>query len=210
MAAMMAVALAAATRADINLEWRPAHTVTTVGAEVCLGLYAVSDAPLDQHFSAVQAIIAWDPDHLRLIGTDQTDAITLFSAGFMPDDAFGLNEASPPADGDGLWTGLAFPDVLPATPDGSLLTTMIFEALLPADGTGVAILPSAGDPLGYTKVIGDVPGLDVLGHIGPPVSITIVPEAGGLGLFMVALLAIQGARWRRRVSSAGSSEASAC
>ena len=210
MAALVMVSLAASTRADINLEWRPTHAVATVGAEVGLGLYAVSDAPHDQFFSAVQAIIAWDPNHLRLIGTDQTGGIGLFSAGFMPDDAFGLNEACPPADGDGLWAGLAFPSVLPATPDGSLLATMIFEALLPVDETGVAILPSAGDPLGYTKVIGDVPGLNVLGHIGPPVSVAIVPEPGGLGLFMVALLAVQGARRRRRTNGADSSEASAC
>ena len=87
---------------------------------------------------------------------------------------------------------------------------MIFEALLPVDGTGVAILPSAGDPLGYTKVIGDVPGLDVLDHIGPPVNVVIVPEPGGLGLVMFVLLAVRCARWRRRANSAGISEASAC
>ncbi len=126
-------------------------------AEVGLGLYAVSDAPHDQFFSAVQAIIAWDPEYLRLVGTDQTDAIGLFSQGFMLGDAFGLNEACPPADGDGLWAGL-----------------------------------------------------NVLGHIGPPVSVAIVPEPGGFGLFMVALLAVQGARWRRRTNGADNSEASAC
>ena len=173
---------------DIDLEWRPLEQTAAVGETVGVGLYAVSAGESPHYFSAAQVIINWDAAYLELLGTDETGGVGLYSSGFPADDAFGLNEASPPADGDGLWVGLAFPDVLPATPDGSLLTTLIFEAVAPTPGTAVAMVPSGGDPLGYTKIIGDEPGLDVLGTIGPPASIQIVPEPATAMAFILGVL----------------------
>jgi hypothetical protein len=149
--ALLLVALVASVRAlaapgTISLEWRPTLQTVSVGETVGIGLYAVSDSGEPEQFSAVQAVIAWDNEHLLLMGTDESGAIGLFSSGFPAGDAYNLNETSPPADGDGLWVGLAFPDPLPATPEGSLLTTVLFEALAPTSGAWAEILPNGGNP----------------------------------------------------------------
>lgn len=171
----------------ISLEWRPTEVETTVGNTFGLGLYAVADAEQPVYFSAIQTIIGWEPHALSLAGIDQSGAIDLYSSGFPQNDAYNLNEASPPADGDGLWVGLAFPQTLPASPDGTLLTTVVFEALEVSTGTSVAILPTGGDPVGQTKVIGEVPNQNILGSIGMPASITVVPEpASALALLLAA------------------------
>jgi hypothetical protein len=181
-------------RANIDLEWRPLDQTVHTGETARIGLYAVSDSPVDQYFSAAQVIIGWDPNCMDLTGLDQAGSVPLYASSFPPDDAFGLNEAVPPADGDGLWVGLAFPGVLPATPAGSLLTSLLFQALGPVAGTNVTILISGGSPTGYTKVIGEIPNLNVLGTIGAPATVTILPEpTAGLLALSVALL------WSRRV-----------
>lgn len=190
-------------RATIDLEWRPLQTTALVGQTLGVGLYAVSDSDVDQYFSAAQVIVAWDVGHLELLGVNQSGALPLFSSSFPLNDAFGLNEVSPPADGDGLWVGLAFPSVLPATPAGSLLTTLMFEALAETPLTSIAILASAGDPVGHTKIIGEIPNQDVLGAIGPPAEVTIVPEpASATALVFLGLWRWRGARHgpRRRHS----------
>jgi hypothetical protein len=194
---IIAILLAAPASADINLEWRPQQASVTVGDQVGIGLYAVSDNSTNQLFSAVQLIMGWEPDALQLVGTDETGGIGLFSSSFPANDAFGLNEMVPPADGDGLWVGLAFPSPLPATPQGSLLTTMLFEAVAVSPDAAVEMWPSGGQPTGFTKVIGDVPNLDVLGTLSAPATVVIVPEPGGLlPLALVGLLGGRGVRPR--------------
>ena len=188
---LVTLLLAAPAHADIDLEWRPLTPTVAVGETAGLGLYAVSDSGENQLFSAVQVIMTWEIDYLRLTGTDETGGVGLFSSGFPLYDAFGLNEASPPADGDALWVGLAAPgSTLPAAPEGSLLTTILFEALAATPGTPVEMQPSGGNPVGYTRVIGEVPGLDVLGTIGDPALVQIVPEPGAASLLLLGSLAL--------------------
>lgn len=136
--------LAGPAMAAINLEWRPASQTAGVGASVGLGLYAVSDSPQDQSFSSVQVIVDWDPTYLKLTGNSTVGALGFLGSSFLPGDSFGINEATPPADGDGMWFGLApFGQQLSATPQGSLLTTIMFQVLSETSGTWVTMLSSA-------------------------------------------------------------------
>jgi hypothetical protein len=184
--------LAGSAHAAINLEWRPLSTTAGVSQNIGIGLFAVSDNEFIQNFSAVQVIMAWDPDHLQLLGVNQSGAVPLFSSSFPLHDGFGLNESSPPADGNGLWVGLAFPGVQPATPAGSLLTTVVLRTLAATPLTSVAMLANGGDPTGYTKVIGEIPNQNVLGAIGGPARVTITPEPAALSQLLWLSL------WRRR------------
>ena len=71
-----------------------------------------------------------------------------------------------------------------------MLTTILFEALAATHGTPVEMQPSGGNPVGYTRVIGEVPGLDVLGTIGDPALVQIVPEPGAASLLLLGSLAL--------------------
>jgi Ca2+-binding RTX toxin-like protein len=187
---LLSLAAAANAPADIDLAWRPLQQTVGVGDSVALGLYAISDTSESQYFSAAQTVLAWDAEALLLTGLDTDGGVGLFSSTFPENDAFGLNEANPPADGNALWVGLAL-GVLPATPAGSLLTTVTFAALQPEAVGSVAILPSGGDPTGYTKVIGAIPNQDVLGSIGPAATVTIVPEPAVCGMLLIGVLSLR-------------------
>ena len=182
--------------ADIDLEWRPLSQTVDVGDPVDIGLYAVSDSTEPQSFSSTQIILAWDPMYLELTGNDTTGALPLLSSSFMPGDSFGINEAEPPADGDGMWVGLApFGQELAATPEGSLLTTITFTALLETPGTWVTLLDSAQYPplpTGYTRML-NLQGDNVLGSLGTPAQVIIVPEPSTLLLGAFAIVMV----WRR-------------
>ncbi len=147
---------------EINLEFRPANQVVSVGDPVNVGLYAVSDSDSDQPLLSVQVIFSWDVNFLQLLGLDQTGAVGLAGSFFPAGDPFGLNEEIPPQDGDGLYIAFAPPgSPVAATPAGTLLTTFQFLALDETAGTPVDILASGGDPAGQTVVsdsTGDVTG----------------------------------------------------
>jgi hypothetical protein len=165
---MMLGLAAAPAAANINLELRPTLQTVFLGpeAQVEVGLYAVSDDESDQFLSAIDAIIQWDPGFLQLLGNHGEGAVTLIASGF-PADPFNLNEADPPKDGDGMyvaWAPLGVP--VAATPEGSLITTFVFEPLVYTPATPVNILAAAGDPVGHTIVFdGSEPGLNVTGTL---------------------------------------------
>ncbi|MCK4340746.1 MAG: PEP-CTERM sorting domain-containing protein [Phycisphaerae bacterium] len=174
--------------ADINLEYRVAANPWWVGDAVEVGLYAVSDNPGDyQSFSAIRTVFDWDPTYLDLLQLDQSGAVPLMSSAFPVADAWDLNEVVPPQDGDGLYQALAnFGGPVEATPEGALITTFLFEALLPTPATPVNILIEGGDPMIDTAVIdGEVPGLNVTGTL-TGATITIIPEPATLGLLAAA------------------------
>jgi hypothetical protein len=160
---------AAPAAANINLEMRPALQTVYWGpaAEVEIGLYAVSDDDTDQTLSAIDAIIEWQPEFLRLLGNHTKGAVNLTSSSFPFPDPYGINEADPPADGDGIYTAWApFGNPAVATPEGSLITTFVFEPLVTTPATGVDFLASAGNPVGYTIVFhGTKPNTDVTGTL---------------------------------------------
>jgi hypothetical protein len=181
-----------AAMASILLEWRPVVQTVNVGNPVGVGLYAVSDSSEDQFFDNVQVVIAWENEFLQLTGVDPTGSIGLATSAFTPGDPYGLNEAEPPADGNGIWFGIAASgQTLPATPAGSLLTTVMFQALIETPSALVDMLPDAQSgelPIAYTEV--NLSTESVLGTLGTTSSITIVtPEPTSLALLGLAALA---------------------
>jgi len=163
--------LAAPSAANISLEWRPADQTVPVASTVALGLYAVSDSEQIQLMAAADVIFGWDPESLTLIGVDNTGAVPLLFSGLPVVDPYHLNEALPPADGDGFYLAYAFlGQPVEATPEGVLLTTFLFQAISVTPQTVVDVLATGGSPQGHTVVYdGAVPGLDVTGSLGEAV-----------------------------------------
>jgi len=165
-AAAVAFLVAMPALADIDLELRP-EPAGTCGDPVRIGLYAVSDSATAQSFAAIDLVFAWNPAELQLVGTDQAGAVPILSAGLPMNDPYGLNEVSPPADGDGyflLFSQLGNPAL--ATPEGALVTTFVFEVVGGDATSTVDILPSGGMPTIQTRVLdGEVPGLIVTGAL---------------------------------------------
>jgi hypothetical protein len=193
---MLALVLPAAY-ANINLEWRPLEQTVNVGDPVGVGLYAVSDSTADQLFNSVQVILAWEPSYLQLIGVDQSGSIGLFTSAFTAGDSFGLNETNPPTDGDGMWFGFVSPgQTRPATPAGSLLTTIMFQALAETPSSLVDMLDTVQNgehPAAFTKVIQGTD--DVVGTLSISASVEIVvPEPSGLFLFGAVALTLANRR----------------
>lgn len=168
-----------------------------VGDTVDIGLFVVSDGmPQTQTLAAAEVILGWDPGVLQLLGLNNTGAVPLLSSVFHAGDVSGLNEVSPPQDGDGLYSAFAnFGQPVIATMQGVLLTTFQYRALAPTLGTLVDILPTAGNPPINTTVFdGVVPNLDVTGTLGSA-AVTIIPEPGTLALLALGAVAL---RIRRR------------
>lgn len=189
--------------AAIGLEFRPAGQTVNLGDTVGVGLYAVSDSSVDQLLSAADVIFGWDNAVLMLIGLDQTGAAPLLASFFPAGDPHGLNEAVPPADGDGLytaWANLGSP--VAATPAGTLLTTFLFSADALTPGTDLLILPSGGNPIGYTTVWdGTTANTPVTGTL-QGAQITIVPEPASALLVVLGAVVLTGVR-RRRIGRHG-------
>lgn len=176
--------------ANIDLEWRPLDQTVCVGDPVGIGLYAVSDSDEVQTFNSLQVLMEWDPGYLELTGTDLTGGVGLESSAFTAGDSWGFNETQPPADGDGIWFGFAPvvfpPEELPATPEGSLLTTIMFMALAETPGTLVDMLESGqqpGHPLAHTEIYSGTS--NVVGTLGGPANVTIIPEPATIGLMLL-------------------------
>jgi hypothetical protein len=177
-AVMAAVVMAHGPVADaaIDLLFQPVHPVVTVGDIVEVRVFAISDSDADQLLAAAQIILEWDPAHLQLLGNHQDGAVSLLFSGFPPNDPYNINQGASPPEGPlgfyQAWALLGTP--VAATPAGTLLTTLVFEALAVTAESPIDIVPSAGDPLGHTIVYdGAVPGLDVTGLLFGT-SITIV------------------------------------
>lgn len=175
--------------AAIDVEWRPARQTALVGDSIGIGLYAVSDSAQNQGFSSAQVIMTWDPTYLLLTGNSAVGAVSLLGSSFIPNDSFGINEANPPADGNAMWVGtVQFGQERPATPAGTLLTTMMFDAVTETPSTllhMVQELTLPPRPTGYTKML-DLDG-DVLGTVSAPAEVTIIPEPESLCALLVGI-----------------------
>ena len=181
----------------ISFEWRPSADTVNVGDTVDLGLYLVADSGGPGLFSSFDMIFEWDASHLLMLDRDDTGMPPLWIYGFLA-DPYGLNEADPPLDGDGLFAATAYPgQPISVSPSGTLITTFRLQALTPTPSTMLSIVPSGGTPVGET-FIADQDGYRVTGTLGSA-SVTIVPEPGAAGLFLVGSLIWLGSpRWRRR------------
>ncbi len=176
----------------IDLEWRPLDQTVNVLDAVEIGLFGIyvpdAGGPDVGEMSSAQAILTWDVGYLQLTGSYDG----LWTSGFLPGNSFGFNEASPPADGNGMWTGLVTPgNTMDVTEEGTLLTTITFQALAQTPETLVTILPSLqleGHAVGYTKVMSGT--YNVVGEIGAAAAVEIVPEPASLSLLALGALAL--------------------
>lgn len=171
---MVFVLTPAALANVISLEWRHTGDPVLVGDMVDVALYAVSNSGSDEDFNAAQIILTWEPAALRLIGVSHVGAAFMppnDTSAFIAGDSWGLNEASPPADGDGVWQGLvALGDLRYATADGTLLTTFVFEALADDGCAEVVALDTTQKPgfvRAFSKIVQGT--YNVLDYAGLPV-----------------------------------------
>lgn len=198
----LGIAATAANAEPVGLEWRPMTQTVSVSDVVGLGLYAVSLSGNDEPFNSAQVVIAWDPAYLQLLGVDQTGAALqppADSSSFPAGDSWNINEATPPADGDGIWQGLVeLGNVRTATTAGTLLTTLEFTALAETPCTEVTMLPSLQKPgyvRGWSKVVQETFNVLDYGNLPSAACVEIVPEPTTLvGLTMLTAIA----RRRRR------------
>jgi hypothetical protein len=155
----------------VNLEFRvfpgDCHYRFIPGDQIEIGLYAVSPSDHTHYFGAADVIFGWDPAYLQLLGLSNVGGADLLYSGFPAGDPYNLNEVVPPQDGDGLYTALGnFGSPVPATPEGTLLTTFVFGAVEIVQETAIEILVSGGDPLGYTKVFhAEIPNYPITGEL---------------------------------------------
>jgi hypothetical protein len=193
--ACMVSAAASSALASIDVEFRPASQIVNVGDVVDVGVYLVSDSTINQTFSTADIVFEWDATYLDLLGFDSAGAVGLLSGGFTAGDVWGINEASPPQDGDGLFQGFApLGSPIDAVPAGSLLTTFRFTALAETPATNVLLLTAAGSPSKGTTIFGGTgPNEDVTGNLSGAV-IEIVPEPASCFVVVGALLLL-----RRRI-----------
>lgn len=172
---ILAAGHVASTRGNIDLLFRPAAPVVFHAVEdevVQIRLIARSDSEANQSMSAMDAILVWNPQHLRLLGVDSGGAgYVWFFAGFMPDPD-GINSTF--EDGDALFTALARPGVpAQATPAGLVVTTLRFRALETVCRTELRFIPTMGQ-YGRTRVFdGAEPNREVTGDISSRSLLTI-------------------------------------
>jgi hypothetical protein len=167
----------------VRLEVRPINQQTLLDDVAEVGLYAVSLSGQDENFNAAQVIVTWDAAALQLVGVDATGAVVqppVDTSAFIPGDSWGLNEADPPADGDGVWQGLvALGQNRVITPAGSLLTTLHFQTLSLTPCAEVAILDTVqlpGFARAFSKVVQGTFNVLDYGNLPTAACVTIAPE----------------------------------
>jgi hypothetical protein len=156
----------AAALVDVILE--PSTQSVCVGDVVTIELRLVSDgAP--QPFQAVDAIIAWDPGVLLLVGFDDSNAgANWFLSGFLPDPDMINDDLT---DGEALYTALApIGGTLfaPPAPGSFLVTEFSFTVTTATAGTAISLTPSSG-AFGQTRVL--LEGAPVTGAIRGPADV---------------------------------------
>jgi hypothetical protein len=165
-------------QAAVDLEWRTENQNADPGETVRIGLYAVADNDgTDEPFSALEAVVEWDPTYLSLAGVDDNGPYSWLYSGFCDDSGLdGLNDTF--EDGDAYYQAWGnFSEYPVATPEGLLVTTFEFEALSCADETDVALLPERG-LYSVTAVYDEVvPGLNIVDDL----DVATVQTCGCLG-----------------------------
>jgi len=153
--------------ADVNLEWRPAYQEVTVGSNVSIGLYAVSDNVQNQPIAALDALLSWDPSLVILTGRVNNGPYRWFASWFPADNQLDALNSSW-LDGNAFYQ--AFGPLAPAppaeaSPEGLLITTVTFEADAPGEAV-LSFLPDFGK-YSHTRVLhGTKTGMDVTGQLG--------------------------------------------
>ena len=174
-ALLAALAATAAAHADneINLSLVGPSSDVVVGQTFEVKLRAASlpaSNLVGVSFIGIDCVIKWDPTKVQLLGLSSTGSVPLMNS-YLPSpasDYTGVNESSPPADGNALYYAFAnFGNPVQVSSNGVQVTTFRFKAIAEFQSSKVEILPSytvrqRADTVVYD---GTVPGLDVLGAI---------------------------------------------
>ena len=161
----------AGAQSQVGLALVGPASYVTVGQVVEVRLRASSEQVSNftgTSFVAIDCILGWDPTHLRLLGLSTAGSVPLLSS-YFPNptaDYTGINESSPPQDGDALYYALAqLGNPVQCAAPGVQVTTFRFQVLAPFESTAIEIIPTltvdfVADTIVYD---GTVPGLDVTG-----------------------------------------------
>ena len=153
--------LAALAPVDVDMTLTP--STQTVPFDCIAEVDLVLSASMAASVAAVDVIINWDPTKLTLIQAVPGDQ-DWFVAAFL-NDPDGINDDV--TDGDALFTALPTPSIPLSVPPDLVVATFQFKVI---DTGQVGMLASLGT-YGKTRVIGTIPGEDLTGVIGPPVTI---------------------------------------
>ena len=173
-------AFAADAAGNVDLEWRTSLPYVFVGQTFEVGLYAVSDDDTDQTVAGLDAILTWDPTVLLLEGKIDNGPYVWFGSAFYDDRQLdGLNADCGPDvfcasytwlpynDGDAFYLAFASSPPAIATPEGLLVTTIIFTAVMPTSGAQIEFLPVSAGGRQFTRVLSaDPQGAIVTGALG--------------------------------------------
>ncbi|MEM7756399.1 MAG: GC-type dockerin domain-anchored protein [Planctomycetota bacterium] len=153
--------------AQVDLEFRAFTPIVDPGDVIEVGLYAIAPSSPVQTVGAFEAIVTWDTNFVSLIGFDPSNPASLIFGGFPMAGSDGINEAPVPADGDALFIGLSpLGSPITATPAGTLLGTLLFDAVSGTPGTPISLVASLAAPPRDTVVFdGITPNTDVTGMV---------------------------------------------
>ena len=151
---------------QVDLVLGPDTQSAAVGDTVEITLTAQAATASAEAFSAIDALLSWNPAELSLI--DDTDGFPWFVSGFLPDPD-GINTVV--NDGEALFTVLASPGTPASVPPDILVATFRFMVLAPGE---VSLLASSGS-FGETRVLGVQPGVVLTGDISATAEVTACP-----------------------------------
>jgi hypothetical protein len=158
-----------------DLELIPDDSYVEVGDHIDIQIIVLASGATDVNFSAIDALLDYDPVHIQLLSNDDTfSAEAWFASTFLPDPD-GINADI--TDGDAIYTALAAPGPPAiAPPGGAIVTTLRFLALTPTPATTISFLPSMG-AFGVTEVYAyNQPGGVVTGDFSDTAVVHIAEE----------------------------------
>ncbi|MFM7051010.1 MAG: putative metal-binding motif-containing protein, partial [Planctomycetota bacterium] len=170
-ASTLLVAATAVAGGPIDLRLVPPASPVILGQtfDVKLRAQRTASPTGSESFIAIDSILKWNPQHLKLIGLTTAGSVPLLSSYFPSpaEDFTGINEAALPADGTAFYAALGqlgSPITVPAA--GVQVVTFRFRVETLFTTTTVEVLPEltvlyTGETVVYDGV---VPGLDVFGQ----------------------------------------------
>jgi hypothetical protein len=153
---------------QVDLVLGPTVQAATVGSTVEITLTATAPSPPTvESFTAIDAILSWDPTKLAFIEADAS-GYPWFVAGFLGDPD-GINTSI--TDGEALYTMLAPPGApasIPPNIDAVIFRFTVLESAI------VSLKPTSGT-FGKTRVLGTGINRDITGDISATATV-IVPS----------------------------------
>jgi hypothetical protein len=128
---------------QVDVFFAPRNSVVEVGDVLEVDLVVRSDGLVNVQYSALDALLDYDPAHLVLSGIDDSDASESWYASAFLNDPDGINANV--ADGRAIYTALCVPGNPATAPTfGAVVTTLRFIALTETPSTVISLLPGAG------------------------------------------------------------------